>query len=86
MPKKAVSFEEGLARLESIADEMEKGELPLEKLMKLYDEGIKLSGELEQKLADAQNRMQEVKPGPDCAPVCTEADIVRQESLLDGLE
>lgn len=86
MAKKALSFEDGLTRLNVIADEMEKNELPLDKLMKLYEEGMKLSAELEQKLTDAQGRMQEVKAAADGTPHCAPMELAHQETLLDGTE
>lgn len=86
MAKKALSFEEGLTRLETIAEELEKNQLPLDKLMKLYEEGMKLSAELEQKLTDAQGRMQEVKAAADGTPQCAPMELAQQESLLDGAE
>lgn len=86
MARKALSFEDGLTRLETIADEMEKNELPLDKLMKLYEEGMKLSADLEQKLTDAQGRMQEVKAAADGTPQCVPMELAHQESLLDGSE
>ena len=36
MPK----FEESLQRLEKIVDELEKGDIPLEQALKLFEEGI----------------------------------------------
>ena len=83
--KKTISFEEGLERLESIAVQMERGELPLDELMKLYEEGIKLSGELNQKLDAASSRMMEVRLDRDGEPKVEECDIAQQQSLLDGL-
>ena len=41
--KKTVTFEQGLERLELIAGQMEKSDLPLDELLKLYEEGMKLS-------------------------------------------
>ena len=83
---KTLNFEEGLNRLEAIADAMEKGELPLDELLKLYEEGVKLSEELTQKLDAAQGKMMEVRSGRDGTPVAVPTDVVRQESLLDELD
>lgn len=83
--KKTISFEEGLERLESIAGQMERGELPLDELMKLYEEGIRLSGELKEKLDAASSRMMEVRLGRDGEPKVEESDVAQQQSLLDGL-
>ena len=84
--KKTLSFEEGLEKLESIAEQMERGELPLDELLKWYEEGIKLSGELNQKLDAATNRMMEVRLGRDGQPQIAESDLSHQQNLLDGLE
>ncbi len=83
--KKKISFEEGLERLENIASQMERGELPLDELMKMYEEGIKLSGELNQKLELACNRMMEVRLDQNGESKVTDTDIVQQENLLNGL-
>ena len=63
--KKKITFESGIARLESIADAMESSDLPLEDLMALYEEGIKLSKELQARLNEAENRMKLVHQGED---------------------
>ena len=81
--KKPVTFEQGLERLEMIASQMEKSELPLDELLKLYEEGLKLSAELTEKLDEIDGRMQEVQMGRDDAEA---TDVVRQESLLDVLD
>ena len=44
--KKAPSFEEELQKLETMADQMEQSQLPLEELMKLYEQGVALTAEL----------------------------------------
>lgn len=82
---KAPTFEEGLERLENIAGQMERGELPLDELLQLYEEGMKLSSELNQKLNAAANRMMEVRLGRDGEPKMDQSDVAQQQSLLDGL-
>jgi exodeoxyribonuclease VII small subunit len=37
------NFEELMKRLETIVEQMEEGEIPLDKSVKLYEEGIELS-------------------------------------------
>ena len=54
--KKTVTFEQGLERLELIAGQMEKSDLPLDELLKLYEEGMKLSAELTSKLDEIDGR------------------------------
>ena len=83
--KKTPTFEEGLERLENIANQLEKSEIPLDELLKLYEEGMKLSTELNQKLDAANGRMMEVRLGSDGEVVIEESDVAQQQSLLDGL-
>lgn len=42
MPKKVMSFESALDRLEEIVDLLESGENPLEKSLELFEEGVSL--------------------------------------------
>lgn len=42
MPKKEVSFEKAMERLEEIVESLESGECPLEESLKLFEEGVKL--------------------------------------------
>ena len=83
---KAMSFEEGLSRLEAIAEEMERGEKPLDDLLKLYEEGVRLSNELTRKLEAAEERMQEVVSGVDGKPQAVPTDVVEQGNLFDQLD
>ncbi|MFC1623735.1 exodeoxyribonuclease VII small subunit [Candidatus Omnitrophota bacterium] len=39
---KEVKFEEMMKRLEQITDDLESGQMPLEKSLKKYEEGVKL--------------------------------------------
>ena len=45
MSKNNATFEEKLARLEQIVQAMEKGDVPLEESLKLFQEGTSLVGE-----------------------------------------
>jgi exodeoxyribonuclease VII small subunit len=59
----ALPFEEALGRLESIVEAMEAGELPLESLLAKYEEGVKLAGVCQAKLADAEVKIQQLEKG-----------------------
>ncbi len=48
------SFEDKMARLEAIVEELEKGGLELEKAISLFKEGTKLVEELSEMLRDAE--------------------------------
>ena len=51
-------FEESLTRLEKIVDELEKGDIALEKSLSLFEEGIKLSGACRKELEDAEGKVE----------------------------
>ncbi|HEX9021760.1 MAG TPA: exodeoxyribonuclease VII small subunit [Nitrospirota bacterium] len=51
-------FEAALERLEEIVQELEKGELPLEQSLKLFEEGIKLSRICNKRLEEAERKVE----------------------------
>lgn len=51
------SFEEALARLEEIAEQLESGELALDKAIALAEEGLKLSQFCEKQLTEAEGKI-----------------------------
>jgi len=51
-------FEECLQRLEKIVDQLEKGEIPLEQALKLFEEGIELSNNCRKELEDAEGKVE----------------------------
>ncbi len=48
------TFEESLRRLESIVEQLEQGDVPLDESMRLYEEGIALSKACTEKLTKAE--------------------------------
>jgi exodeoxyribonuclease VII small subunit len=52
------SFEESLKKLETIVDQLEKGELSLEDSLKLFEEGVGLSAACKKELDDAEGKVQ----------------------------
>ena len=51
-------FEECLQKLESIVDQLEKGNLPLEQALKLFEQGVELSNNCRKELEDAEGRVE----------------------------
>ena len=51
-------FEKNLARLDAIVHELEDSELPLERALDLYEEGMKLSEFCHQQLEQAEGRVE----------------------------
>ncbi|HZC59684.1 MAG TPA: exodeoxyribonuclease VII small subunit [Chthoniobacterales bacterium] len=68
-----ISFEAAMERLEKIVGEMESSKLPLEDLLVRYEEGIRLVGICNQRLAGAEIRIETLsrtangKEQPSCA-------------------
>jgi exodeoxyribonuclease VII small subunit len=51
-------FEDQLKGLETIVDKLEKGDLPLEESIKLFEEGVKLSDACKKELEAAEGRVE----------------------------
>jgi len=56
--EKELSFEEGLSRLEELIEELESGDLDLDKSLAVFEEGVKLSRELNRKLDEAEKKLE----------------------------
>lgn len=52
------SFEQSMQELETIVQQMESGELPLEKALEQFERGIKLARLSQQKLEQAEQKVQ----------------------------
>jgi len=51
-------FEDALNKLERIVSKLEEGDIPLEESLKLFEEGIRLSRFCNQKLDEAEKRVE----------------------------
>jgi exodeoxyribonuclease VII small subunit len=58
---KTPPFEEALKKLEGIVEAMESDDLPLETLLAKYEEGSKLVKLCQEKLADAELKIQQLE-------------------------
>jgi exodeoxyribonuclease VII small subunit len=74
-PTAPPTFEAGLQQLESIVKEMETGELPLERAITLFEQGMKLSEACRKQLEEAETRVEiltrragEIQPQPFKTP------------------
>jgi exodeoxyribonuclease VII small subunit len=52
------SFEASLEGLEEIVQQLEGGDLPLEKSLELFEQGIKLSRQCQERLSQAERRIE----------------------------
>jgi exodeoxyribonuclease VII small subunit len=62
------SFEESLKKLESIVEQLEKGDLPLEDSLKLFEEGVGLSAACKKELDAAEGKVQTLLKQRDGSP------------------
>ena len=67
--KNELSFEQSLSRLDEIVKHLEKGDLPLNDSLALYEEGTALIRSCSKMLDDAEQKVVKLKKGPDRAPV-----------------
>ena len=58
---KELKFEQALDKLENIVEEMEKGSVPLDKSMKLFEEGVKLAKFCSIKLREVEKKVEILK-------------------------
>ena len=58
-----MNYEKSVLRLEQIVDKLENGNLSLEEMMKLYEEGTSLAAECAKKLDAAQVKITELSAG-----------------------
>ena len=61
--KKKPSLEEAIERLEKIVSEMENDKLPLEKSLKLYEEGVGLVALCSEELEAAKRKIEILQSG-----------------------
>lgn len=58
--KVELSFEDAVKRLSEIVQRLERGDLPLEESLRLFEEGVGLSRASQEKLDSAQKRVEEL--------------------------
>lgn len=78
MSEKHASFEENMARLEQIVRSMERGEVPLEESLKLFQEGTALVKDCGKILDEAEQQVTKIVTQDDGSP--------DEEVFADGSE
>lgn len=69
MNQKNQTFEENMQRLEQIVRAMERGDVPLEQSLKLFQEGAKLVENCGKLLDEAELQVKKIITGADGAPL-----------------
>jgi exodeoxyribonuclease VII small subunit len=68
------TFEASLDALEQIVHQLESGDLPLEKSLELFEQGIRLSRECQERLSQAERRIEVLLRDNQGRPVVTPFD------------
>ena len=69
MNRKNASFESNMQRLEQIVRAMERGDVPLEESLKLFQEGTELVHRCGMLLENAELQVKKIMTAPDGSPV-----------------
>jgi exodeoxyribonuclease VII small subunit len=69
---KEKSFEASLEALEKIVRDLEHGDLPLEESLRLFENGVKLSRDCQERLNQAERRIEVLMRDADGRPVASE--------------
>ena len=65
MARRKLSFEEAMKRLEEIVGHLEKGDIPLEDSLKLFEEGSQLLAQCSGMLEEAEQKVALLKRSDD---------------------
>lgn len=68
------NFEASLAALEKVVRELERGDLPLEESLRLFEQGVKLSRECQERLNQAERRVEVLLRDTEGRPVLSAFD------------
>ena len=77
--KSVPSFEDALARLESIVESMESGEVPLAELLAKFEEGNGLLKTCEARLKEAELKIDQLKKSKDGTATLSAFETKRED-------
>lgn len=66
------NFEASLGSLEQIVKELERGDLPLEESLKLFEDGVRLARECQERLNQAERRIEVLMRDTEGKPAVSE--------------
>ena len=58
-----IKFEKAMTRLEKIVEELERGDLDIDKSLEIFEEGIKMSRVCSKKLSEAEAKIEKLTKG-----------------------
>ena len=69
---KAMTFEQALEALERIVDDLERGDVPLDQSIRIYERGEELKKHCEKLLKAAEDKVEKIRLSRDGQPVGVE--------------
>jgi exodeoxyribonuclease VII small subunit len=84
--EQAKTFEASLEALERIVQELEQGDLPLEKSLELFEQGIGLSRQCQERLSQAERRIEILLRDNQGRPVVSAFEDAKMISKENGTE
>ena len=69
---RALSFEQALEALERIVDDLERGDVPLDQSIRIYERGEALKAHCEKLLKAAEDKVEKIRLSRDGKPAGTE--------------
>ena len=82
MGEKKQTFEASLQELEKIVRRLEEGDLPLEESLKLFETGVRLSRECQERLNQAERRIEVLLQDEDGNP---SLQTIKREDLREEI-
>jgi len=80
------NFETSLTALERIVRDMEQGDLPLEKSLELFEQGVRLSRECQERLSEAERRVEVLLRDAEGRPFAEALDARSGVTTKDALD
>ena len=80
MSQKNQTFEASLSNLEKIVRRLEEGDLPLEESLKLFEDGVRISRECQERLNQAERRIEILPKDEDGNPAL---NVIRQDDTVE---
>ena len=74
MAKKPLDFETALAELETLVEQLESGELPLEESLKAFEKGIALTRQCQESLKAAELKVKELTESDELVDLEIDSD------------
>ena len=80
MQEESMKFEQAMTRLDEIVRQLERGDVPLENALSLFEEGTAMVRRCNDLLGEAEQKVVKLSKGPDGEPV--EQEFIDEQAGL----